>query len=684
MERDLVDPETAPVSGEPQAAPIARRLPFRATEAIEAALAATGLGVCVVWAWHDGGFAPEQWLPGGLLLLALLCTAAASSDVRARLSAHPLPLVLFGLYAAWSYLSIIWAQVPGDALDGANRTLVYFLVFALFWGLGIGERLGTILVLAWGGAIAVLGLVSLAQAATATRPAGHFVLGRLAAPISYPDGDAALYLLACLPLLVLSSRREARLLVRVAAGTATVVLADLAVLCQSRGSLFALPCALLLYLAVTRNRLRALVPILVTAIAVAPAVPGLLDVYPAVVNDRAWTTAVADAMAWIGVSAAIAAAGISVLCLVDQRVRISARTSAFVGRTLLALAAAVVVAVAVFASVHHPLGRAEQAWHKFTTNKHAPRTTLHFASGLGTSRYDVWRIALKQFESHPLTGVGSDNYNVGYLKQRRTRENARYPESLELRALSETGIVGALLFLGFLGTALWRAARAARRSTRPGIALACFAGCGYWLFHSSVDWFWEIPTLTGAALALLAIASAPTREEFPEARRASRRRIGATALAAAAVAATAAAFALPWASVSLVDAAVARGASPHAYSLLHSAARLNPLSEQPAIAESTLAGRAGDRARERRALLDALRRNPHDWYAYFMLGIVAGREHEPALARARLAQAHRLSPNDVVVVYAQKRLEVDEPLTERQVSQIFRERSSTLRGVRQR
>ena len=24
-----------------------------------------------MWAWHDGGFAPEEWLPGGLLLLAL-------------------------------------------------------------------------------------------------------------------------------------------------------------------------------------------------------------------------------------------------------------------------------------------------------------------------------------------------------------------------------------------------------------------------------------------------------------------------------------------------------------------------------------------------------------------------------------------------------------------------------------
>jgi hypothetical protein len=150
------------------------------------------------------------------------------------------------------------------------------------------------------------------------------------------------------------------------------------------------------------------------------------------------------------------------------------------------------------------------------------------------------------------------------------------------------------------------------------------------------------------------------------------------------MAVAAAALAVPWASYSLIDAAVARGPGPHSYSLLHTAADLNPFSEQPAIAEATLAGQAGDRPLERRALLQALRRNRADWYVYFMLGIVAGREGHPALSRAELGRAHRLSPMDLVVVYAQRRLEIGEPLTERRVAQIFREVTSTLRGVRQR
>src|SRR5207245_7467824 len=144
-------------------------------------------------AQRDGGYAPEEWLPGGLLLLALLAASLGSPGVRARLWQRRYPLVLLGLYGGWSYASIAWAQVPGDALDGANRTLVYWLVFALFSGLGVAGRLGGVVVLAWGVALSVLGLVALAEAAAATTPAGHFVLGRLAAPISYPDADAALF-----------------------------------------------------------------------------------------------------------------------------------------------------------------------------------------------------------------------------------------------------------------------------------------------------------------------------------------------------------------------------------------------------------------------------------------------------------------------------------------------------------
>ena len=406
------------MSSEAQAASAARfSLPVSVPVAVKTAFAATGLGICVVWAWHDGGFAPEEWLPGGLLLLALLCTAAASAEVRARLWARPLPLVLFGLYVAWSYLSILWAQVPADALDGANRTLVYWLVFALFTGLGLSERLGSAVVLAWGVALAALGMVVLVQSATASASTGHFDLGRLAAPISYPDGDAALFLSACLALVVLASRRQAGWQSRLAACVGAVVLADLSVLCQSRGALVWFPCALVLYLAVARSRLRALAHIALVAAAVAPAVPALLHVYSVVVAGHDRQGAAQSALAWIAGTVGLAVIGLGALLLFERQVTLSGRARMLIGTSVAVLIGAAAVSSGVIAAGHHPLGRAERAWHNFTTNKAAaPTRTLHFTSGFGTSRYDVWRIGVRQFLAHPLTGVGADNFIVGYLR----------------------------------------------------------------------------------------------------------------------------------------------------------------------------------------------------------------------------------------------------------------------------
>jgi O-antigen ligase len=636
----------------------------------------------VVWAIRDGGYAPEEWLPGGLLALGLLCASLASTDVRVRLRARRTPLALLGLYVVWSYASTAWAQVPGDAVDGANRTLVYWLVFALFSGLALGRR-ASILLMCWAGAVAVVGLVELAEAATATRAQGHFVLGRLAAPISYPDADAALYLSACLVMLVLASRPGALVVSRIATGSAAVVLAALAVLCQSRGSLAVLPLALLLYLIAARSKLRALVHILLLAACVAPAVPTLLRVEPAVVAGNGWPHATGHAAGWVAICGVLGAAAFGLLAALEPRLRIGPRTRTLIGRAVLAAAAAgVLVAAGVGVAFAHPVARAETAWHDFTTNKESSLQGPHLTAGLGTSRYDVWRIALGQFRDHPLTGVGADNYLVGYLQQRRTHEVARYPESIELRALSETGIVGALLFFGFLAVALLQLWRQARRHRAPTAALACLAGCGYLLLHSSVDWFWEFPALTGVALALLAVGGA---EPLPQraGRGASRATFAAAGVAAVVVAG---ALAVPWAAVSVTDMAFANGLSRHSYALLNTAARLNPYSEQPRLTEAGLAAAAGPagRARERRALHEALRRNPFDWFAYFELGILSGSENRPRVARAELAHAHRLSPQDLVVVYAQRRLAIGKPLTQRQTDAILREVTSTLRGARQR
>ncbi|MDX6481699.1 MAG: hypothetical protein QOG85_2209 [Gaiellaceae bacterium] len=646
--------------------------------AIEAGLAACAVAVFLVWAQRDGGYAPEEWLPGGLLLLALLAVSLGSARVRARLWQCRYPLLLFGLYVGWSYASIAWAQVPGDAVDGANRTLVYWLVFALFAGLALG-RWGIPLAVGWCGGVAVLGVLALVDAAGAATPAGHFVLGRLAAPIAYPDADAALFLTAALPLVVLASHRDVQVALRAAAGGVAVLLVDLAVMAQSRGSVVALAFALALYLVLARSKLRALAHTAVVAVASVPAVPAVLAVYTAVVNGTNRSGAIRHAGAWIAIDAVIGAGGIAALAYLDRRLDISARTRDRIGKAVLATAGlAVVVAVTLAFAFAHPLARVSAAWHDFTSYRESKHETLHFTAGLGTSRSDVWRIALDEFAAHPLAGLGSDNFIVSDLAHRRTHEIARYPESWELNALTETGIVGALLLFGFMAFALRDAWRGARRVRAPGLALACAAGCGYWLMHASIDWFWEFPALTAPAFALLALAGA--RETEPAMGWSAWR----TAATVPAIAAAAFVLAVPWIAVSLTDEALALGPTPHAYSLLRRASSLNPFGAQPALVEASLAAGAGRRAHEWQALQLARRRNPFDASTYLKLGIVAGRQHRPAVARRELAHAHRLSPRDLVIVYAQRRLRIGEPLTERQMQTILDGIRAPFQGVRQR
>src|SRR5689334_17038143 len=115
-------------------APMSARLtaPLRAAPATVPCLAAIAL--FVVWATDQAGYPVTRWAPGGLVVLALL-TIAAIAMRRTRVRPPATVLLALGALAAYtgfSYLSIAWAASQGDAFEGADRTLLYLLVFALF------------------------------------------------------------------------------------------------------------------------------------------------------------------------------------------------------------------------------------------------------------------------------------------------------------------------------------------------------------------------------------------------------------------------------------------------------------------------------------------------------------------------------------------------------------------------
>jgi tetratricopeptide (TPR) repeat protein len=311
---------------------------------------------------------------------------------------------------------------------------------------------------------------------------------------------------------------------------------------------------------------------------------------------------------------------------------------------------------------------------------------------LGSNRYDFYRVALDEFLHHPLVGIGADNFQQQYLAHGRSDETPRYPHSVEVRALAETGLVGSLLAIVGLGAALLAAARALRHADplARSVTAAALAGFAYWVVHGSFDWFWEFAGLGAPAFAMLGLACAlaPARRaarpstaiasdgrgeggadrgRFQRDPRSLRGRLGiAVGLLAAIL--VAASLAAPWLSqLEIQSAARIWAKAPQtAYSRLHDAARLDPLSDEADLVAGSIALRYGELSRAEHDFRMALRRTPGDAYATLELGAIASARGDRASALGMLERAVRLTPRDplarqaVRVVRAGRRLNVYE------------------------
>lgn len=638
------------------------------------------------WGAHDGGYSAVAWLPGALFALATLLTLVLvlrEELVRPRLVVVAEVLLL--AYTVWCYASIGWAQVRGDALDGANRTLLYLCVFVLFSRKHVAPRLVFALLGGYAVVIAAVGLVDLWRADDVQ---ASFVAGRLATPISYPDANAALFLIAALPTVVVATRRRTPPLIRGLMLASAGVLVELALLCQSRASLVALPLAGLVLVALTPRRVALAIAAAAVAIPVVVSRHRMLDVYPAVFSGRGVDPRLADARSAVGWTAlALLVAGI-VLGLIDRRVHLSGQAQQVL-RTASGVAAALVVCagVAVFVvEVGNPTTEAGAAWSRFKNLEPGVESSRssHLFSGVGGPRYDIWRVAVDEFRRSPLHGVGVDNFAVDYLRLGRTKAEPMYPHSLELRLLAQTGIVGTLLFGGFLAAALVAAGRAFRRGTAAerSVAGACLAAFAYWFAHGSVDWLWAFPGLAAPALAWLALATRASPEWTRQPGRAlSVLRYGlvAPALAAAVL------LAVTWLAAHEVENATAgwRGNPQLAYRRLDLAARLNPWSDAAPLTSGVIAARAGDGTRARHAFGRALARNRYSWFAHVELASVESVAGHRSRALAQLRRAQALDPRQPVIINALESVRRGERLTPDTLDKAFLDRLQVLTGEKQ-
>jgi tetratricopeptide (TPR) repeat protein len=618
-----------------------------------------GVGVVVALGAAGGGYEPKTWYPAALFLLALLAVALVARPGGGR--PPPAVLAAVGLlagYAVWSHLSIAWADDQGAAVQGAGRALLYAVVLALFALWPLDGRSAYVVVGAFGLGVAGLGLVELLELAAASEPAGSFIDRRLSEPVGYHNANVALWSLGLWPCVVLAARREVPPPLRALALAGGGLLLGLALMGQSRGWFFSLPVVLAFLLAVVPGRARAAVTLVALGVAALAMAGPVLDVHDSFTTGDELNALVDDAArAILLASAVLGALGLAV-ALVDRRAEPRPALARAAGRAVAVLAAVALAAGAVawIARTGDPVDTVSDAWQEFKRGELPRAGESRFTASLGSGRYDIWRVAWDRFEEEPLTGIGADNFQQDYLRRGRTLERPVHPHSLEIRTLSQTGVVGGLLLLGAIAAAGVAAVTARRRAgalaaAPVAAALTVFA---YWLVHGSVDWFWEIPALGAGAFAMLGVAAAAAPRPECRAEQARGLRVAAIAATGLALLLAGVVLGLGWLSERRVQRAfdIWRTDPAGARAELDAAADLNPWSSEPALVAGTIAVERGELALARREFLAALERDPREHYAVLELGAIASQLGDRRAALARLREAARLSPRDrVTAVY---------------------------------
>jgi putative inorganic carbon (hco3(-)) transporter len=174
--------------------------------------------------------------------------------------------------------------------------------------------------------------------------------------------------------------------------------------------------------------------------------------------------------------------------------------------------AAVLLAVTVLGTVTYYFALAPLASRQ--------RVTMSSTSG----RSDIWRVGWRMVQAHPLTGVGSGNFqaaSVHYVQGIGTLTSAflivdvpHVAHNVYLELLADLGIPGLLAFLGVAGFSMLAVTKAARRFERAGdrdmelvsrcmfLALVAFMSADFFLSGEFSKQLWLTFALCPAILAL--------------------------------------------------------------------------------------------------------------------------------------------------------------------------------------
>jgi tetratricopeptide (TPR) repeat protein len=191
--------------------------------------------------------------------------------------------------------------------------------------------------------------------------------------------------------------------------------------------------------------------------------------------------------------------------------------------------------------------------------------------------------------------------------------------------------------------------RARRRSGPDGamVIAAAFAAFAAFFFHALVDWLWAFPALGVLAFAMLGVAARVDEHAEPAyvARPRSLPLMARIGLAVVILAA-AVSLAIPGIAARYTTSAYEdfRKDPQTALNQLERAADLNPLSDEPLVAQGVIQQRLGRPGRALAPLRQAVERRPGNWFSHLELGLAESETGHPRAALANLREATRLNP----------------------------------------
>lgn len=621
--------------------------------------------VVLLAAWMgnaNGGYFVGDWAwPAFVLIAAALLAAALAPFGGVGLRWAVLALGLFVAYTAWTLVSLLWSANKGDAWLGAGQAYLYLLVFLVTVALVVlnASRRWVLAASSLGPAV----IAALTLLALPARTGTLFDNERLVGTVGYYNGEAAFLLVPFWVSVYVVGSRRVNVFLRAAVLAGAVLSLNLAVMTQSRGAMVAMAVSLPVFFLFSGQRLRGLLALLPLAVALFVAFPGLNGVYVTLSEGGDAAAALREVLPIVWLGAAGAGLYGLVWGLVDARWRPRDRSVRVAGGIVLAACLILFTAggTLLVERVGDPVEVAQQKWEAFKSNDTTGEDQSRYLSVSGTGRFTLWEVAWEDFASHPVLGIGTQNWEGTYYELReQTSGFARQPHSLPLEVLSERGVVGGALFFGFLGvcvaSGLWQ--RFTRfHSEGKGQAGALVAAVAYWFVHSSAEWFWQIPATTMPAIVFLALLVAPWGAESGAASLRWPLRVGGVGLAVLAL--------FVFAPLFIADRGLAQSfalKSPEAaLAAVESAQEYNPVEPRLAQREAEIAKRSGDWDRAEDAYKRAIQLNPEHYAPYAVLAesyMVRGRTEE---ALRYYQRAVALNPLDTDLKQQVKRLRSLEP-----------------------